>query len=95
MDSIPASSPKHVPLSVEERTQLDLLRILDKADTSLQIQGKLIDGACQYSFVNTLHNGGGDFWICHAFPGRERFLNNLAKKVGATSNRRNSGASAE
>ena len=28
MDFIPASSPKHVPLSVEERAQLDLLTVV-------------------------------------------------------------------
>ena len=43
MDFIPASSPKHVPLSVEERAQLDLLRILGKTGVNLQIQDKIID----------------------------------------------------
>ena len=44
IDFIPTSSPKHVPLSVEERAQLDPLRILGKADISLQIQDKLLTG---------------------------------------------------
>jgi hypothetical protein len=89
MDFIPASSPKHVPLSVEERAQLDLLRILGKAGVSLQIQDKIIDWACHYSHVNKLHNGGDgeDFWIRRTFPGREPFLNDLAEKVGTTGHR--------
>ena len=87
MDFIPASSPKHVPLSVEERAQLDILRILGKAGVSLKIQDKIIDRACHYSLVNKLHNGGGDFWIRRTFPGREPFLNNLAEKVGTTGHR--------
>ena len=45
MGFIPASSPKHVPLSVEERAQLDLLRILGKAGVSPQIQDIIIDWA--------------------------------------------------
>ena len=45
MDFIPASSPKHVPFSVEERSQLDLLKILGKAGASLKIQGNFIDWA--------------------------------------------------
>jgi hypothetical protein len=89
MDFIPASSPKHVPLSVEERAQLDLLRILGKAGVSLQIQDKIIDWACHYSRVNKLHNSGDeeDFWIRRTFPGRELFLNDLAEKVGTTGHR--------
>ena len=58
MDFIPASSLKHVPFSVEERDQLDLLRILGKASVSLQIQDTIIDCACHYSHVNKLHNAG-------------------------------------
>ena len=84
MDFIPTSSPTYVPLSVEERAQLDLLRILGKADASLQIQDKIIDWACHYSLVNKLHNGGGGFWICHRFPDRGPFLNYLTKEVGTT-----------
>ena len=86
MDFIPASSPKHVPLSVGERAQLDLLRVLGKAGVSLQIQDKIIDWVCHYSHINKLHNGGDgeDFWIRHTFPGREPFLNDLAEKVGTT-----------
>ena len=80
MEFIPASSPKHVPLSVEERAQLDLLRILGKAGVSLQLQDTIIDWACNYSLVNKLHNWGRDFWIRRNFPGREPFLNNLSKK---------------
>ena len=48
MDFIPASSPKHVPLSVEERVQLDLLRVLGKPGISLQIYDNIIDWACHY-----------------------------------------------
>ena len=84
MDFIPVSSPKHVPLSVEERAQLDLLEILVKAGVSLQIQDKIIDWPCHYSHVNKLDNGGEDFCIRLNFPGREPFLNNLAEKVGTT-----------
>ena len=84
MDFIPASSPKHVPLSVEERAQLDLLKILGKAGVSLQTQDTIIDWVCHYSHVNKLHNGGEDFWIRRTFPGREPFLNDLAEKVGTT-----------
>ena len=84
MDFIPTSSPKHVPLSVEERAQLDLLRVLDKAGVGLQIQDKLIDWAFHYSLLNKLHNDGGDFWIHRTFPDREPFLNDLTKKVGTT-----------
>ena len=87
MDFIPASSPNHVPLFVEERTQLDFIRVLGKACVSLQIQDKIIDWACYYSLVNTLYNGGGDFWIHHTFPGRGHFLNDLAGKVGTTNHR--------
>ena len=87
MDFIPASSPKHVPLYAEERAQLYLLRILGKAGVSLQIQDKIIDWACHYSHVNKLHNGGEDFSIRRPFPGREPFLNDLAKKVGTTGHR--------
>ena len=43
MDFIPASSPKHVPIGVEETAQLDLLKVLGKARISLQIQDKIID----------------------------------------------------
>ena len=71
MEFIPASSPKHVPLYVEERAQLDLLRILGKAGVSLQLQDTIIDWACHYSLVNKLHNGDRDFWIHHNIPGRE------------------------
>ena len=87
MDFIHASSPKYVPLYVEERAQLDPLRILDKAGTSLQIQDKIIDWACHYSLVNKLHNGGGDCGIHRTFLGREYFLNDLAKKVVTTGHR--------
>ena len=45
------------------------------------------DWACHYSHVNKLHNGGEDFWIRRTFPGREPFLNDLAKKVGTTGHR--------
>ena len=89
MDFIPTSSPKHVPLSVEKRAHIDLLRILGKAGASLQIQDKIIDWACHYSRVNKLHNSGDeeDFWIRHTFPGREPFLNDLAEKVRTTVHR--------
>ena len=78
-DFIPVSTPNHVSFfPVEERAQLDLLRILGKAGVSLQTQDKIIDWACHYSHVNKLHNSedGEDFWICLIFPGREPFLNN-------------------
>ena len=81
MDFIPASSPKHTLLSVEERAQFDLLKILGKAGVSLKIQDNIIDWACCYSLVNKLHNGGGDFWIRRTFPGREPILSNVSKKV--------------
>ena len=87
MDFLSISSPKHFPLSVEERAQLDLLRLLGKAGASLQLQDKIIDWACHYYRVNKLHTGGGDFWICRTFQGREPFLNNLAKKVGTNGHR--------
>ena len=87
MDFIPASSPKHVPFSLEERAQLDLLRILGKAGVSLQIQDKIINWVCHYSLVNKLRNSGRDFWIRCNFPGREPFLNDLSKKVGTTGHR--------
>ena len=87
MGFILASSPKVVSLSIKERAQLDLLRILGKAGASLQNQDTIIDWARHYSRVNILHNGGGDLWISHTFPGREPFLNNLAKKVGTTCHR--------
>ena len=87
MDFIPASSPKHAPLSVEERAQLDLLRILVKAGASLKTQDKIIDLACHYSLINKLHNGEGGFWIRRTFQDREPFLNDLAKKVETTGHR--------
>ena len=87
MEFIPASSPKHVPLFLEESAQLDLLRILGKAGVSLQIQDKIIDWACHYALVNKPHNGGGDSWIRRTFSGREPFLKNLAEKVGTTGHR--------
>ena len=71
MAVIPALSPKHVPLSVEEKAQFDLIRILVKAGVSLQIEDKSIDWAYQYSLVNKLHNSGGGFWIRHNFLDRE------------------------
>ena len=43
MDFIPASSPKHIPFSVEERAQLNLLRILGKAGASLQVYNNIIE----------------------------------------------------
>ena len=56
MDFISTSSQKHVQFFIEERAQLDILRILGKAGASLQIQDKIFDWACQYSRINKLHN---------------------------------------
>ena len=84
MDFIPISSPKHFPLSVKERAQLGLLRILGKAGVRLQMQDTIIVWACHYSLVKTPHNGGGDFCIRHKLPDREPFLNDLAKQAGTT-----------
>ena len=63
MDFIPISSPKHVPLSVKERAQLGVLRILGKTGVRLQMQDTIIVRACHYSLVNKPHNGRGDFCI--------------------------------
>ena len=45
LDFIPASSPKHLPFSVEETAQLDLLRNLGKDGVGLQVQHTIIDWA--------------------------------------------------
>ena len=60
--------PRHVPLFVEERAQLDLLRILDKTGASLQSQDKTVDWACQNSHVHKLHNGGDGEDFGYAAP---------------------------
>ena len=82
MDFIPISSPKHFPLSVKERAQLGLLRILGKAGVRLNMQDTSIVWACHYPLINILHNDGGGFWVRRKLTGRELFLNDLAKKVG-------------
>jgi hypothetical protein len=73
MDFILTSSPKYTSLSLVERSQLDLLKILDKAGVSLQIQDKIIDWAYHYSLANKIHNNVHDFWIRRNFLGRDVF----------------------
>ena len=90
MDFILTSSPKYSSLSLVERSQLDLLKILDKAGVSLQIQDKLIDWAYHYSLANKIHNNVQDFWIRRNFLGREIFLKQMAAKVVTIGHRQQS-----